>query len=83
MTTRELDPADFTAWDLRVWIAQERAGGWEPEHFVPPGDEQPVCERFAGREVGDTYGFTSNRGIWERWYAAGWGCQACAEVLHS
>jgi hypothetical protein len=83
MSTRELDPADLSAWDLRVHIAEDRAGGWEPTHFTPPGADAPVCEQYAGRYPGETYGLTQDRGIWERWYAAGWGCQTCAEVLHA
>ena len=79
---RELDPADLSAWDLRVYIAGERAGGWEPKHHIQVGADQPVCELHSCAVPGDTYAFTTDRAIWERWYAAGWGCQACAEVLH-
>lgn len=83
MPTIELDPAALSPWDLRVYLAEERAGGWTPKCFIPAGAPAPVCAAYAGADPGDTYGFTSDRGIWERWYAVGWGCQDCAEVLHS
>ncbi len=83
-TMTELDPANLSEWDLRVYIAEERAGGWEPTHLVVSLDpDVTVCERYAGNDPGGVYGLTQNRAIWERWYGVGWGCQACAEVLHA
>lgn len=81
MASVELDPANLSPWDLRVHICQDRAGGWGPTHFAH-SPESVACE-IAGNDPGDCYGLTSDRAIWERWYAAGHGCQRCAEVLHS
>jgi hypothetical protein len=83
VTSVELEPAHLSTWDLRVHLACERAGGWEPTHFTPPGADEPVCQTYQGRDVGDTYGLTSDRRIWEEWHRVGWGCPWCAEVLHS
>lgn len=77
----ELRPADLSAWDLRVHIAQERAGGWGPKHFGLP-DGRTACQ-VAGSEPGECYALTEDRAIWQEWYAARWGCQLCAEVLHA
>ena len=81
MTMIEMDPANLSPWDLRVYIAEDRAGGWGPKHFDLDG-ERVACQ-VSGADPGEFYGLTANRGIWERWYAAGHGCQGCAEVLHS
>ena len=81
MTMVELRPRNLSQWDLRVYIAQERSGGWAPKHFGMPGDTT-ACQ-IAGSDPGDTYALSADREIWEEWYAVGWGCQVCAEVLHA